>query len=60
VGHPSYGSSADTCLAWMTLPAGTPPPSETIPPLPISLASAMPPGEARGTPLCGIRQLALP
>jgi hypothetical protein len=33
MGHPSYGSSADTCLTWVTLPAGTPPPAE--PPAPL-------------------------
>ena len=67
VRHPSYGSLADTCLACATLPAGTSPPSE--PPTPLGHDSSppgsscqpqCPPGEARGTPLCGIRQLALP
>ena len=36
VGHPSYGSLVDTCLAGVTLPAGTPPPSE--PPAPLGHA----------------------
>jgi hypothetical protein len=50
----------------VTLPAGTPKPSEppaplgTILPLPVPLVSPVPPGVARETPLCGIRQLALP
>jgi hypothetical protein len=43
VGHPSYGSSADSCLACATLPAGTPPPSE--PPAPLGHDSS-PPGSS--------------
>jgi len=36
MGQPSYGSSADTCLTWVTLPAGTPTPAH--PPAPLGHA----------------------